>query len=443
MSLRSVVAFGLLGLGLVSAHSQCQIKITRMATCNASGTLATPKLGDSVYGLRVEWTVTGRAKAAYSVKFSMADKTWIWANVNATSAGNYYGYATFAMPLGGTIGTSVVVDPYAKSGNTTVSAASASGSFTPTPPSAVISYYSPLTWTASQNMTVKVVPGSNIQLISYMFGQPTTDTFQKVITNTGFPGMTAVTTTPFSYPIIRESVVFPPAQTMSFTRTFTAQSSSVAGNLQTAMGSWSKYTGLPATITPYLQAETIVQSTSSQVEAFVKAALPANYKTSMTPYQAAKTLFLAVSSKLTYRTPAPDDAISALTLKYGDCGTFTSLYDAALRVIGIPARCDCGWRVGQDIWHCWSEIYVPGAGWMPQDVTDCNSNQAGSTAPGTYAYCFDVLPDLNSRVAVSRGSTFTTNQGTWTTMQLGQWGVWGTNVTFPTWSTSCSLVAKN
>jgi transglutaminase-like putative cysteine protease len=252
--------------------------------------------------------------------------------------------------------------------------------------------------------------------------------------------MDTVPSRPFGYALLREQVSFPAGRKVALTRSFTVRSSSVRGNLKGAMGSWAAYGDLPSTIAAYLKPESTVECHDPQIKLFVDSVLPEGYRRSLSPYEAAKRLFMAVAGRLSYETPADSDALSGLRKHKGDCGTYSSLYVASLRSIGIPARSVCGWRAGKDQWHCWVETYVPGAGWMPQDPTDCNSIWKGNHSSGGFAYCFAIVPDLNSRVVVSRGSTFTTDEGTWHTMQPGQWGIWGDKPKLPTWTSSCSLV---
>ncbi len=427
---------------VASAFPQCELKVARLTPCDANGNPAELKLGDAVYGVRVDWTVTGRANGPYNVKFSMADRNWVWKNVNAVVPGDYYGYATFAMPLDGEIPFSVTLDCDKQSGNTNPRTAYASGHFSPLLGEKTIEFFAPKSWVASQSMSVQIPERSNIANISYMFGRPTSGTSQEVLSDPVFPGLEEIKTKPFGYPILRMRASNPGPGPTQLSRSFEVRASNVRANLAEAMGSWKAYEHLPSEIEAYLKPESIVQSVHPSVKAFVDSVLPINFRKSMSPYTVAKTLFMACAARLTYETPASSDAVSGLTKGRGDCGTYSSLYDASLRSVGIPARNVSGWRAGRDQWHAWSEMYVPGAGWLPQDVTDCNSLWKATQSAGGYAYCFATIPDLNSRVVVSRGSTFTTEQGTWVTMQPGQWGVWGENVVFPTWSSSCSLVAK-
>ena len=60
-----------------------------------------------------------------------------------------------------------------------------------------------------------------------------------------------------------------------------------------------------------------------------------------------------------------------LTTGFGDCGTQSMYFAALCRAVGIPARATGGWQMvpGYEGTHFWSEYYLPGYGWIPNDVT--------------------------------------------------------------------------
>ena len=54
----------------------------------------------------------------------------------------------------------------------------------------------------------------------------------------------------------------------------------------------------------------------------------------------------------------------------GDCGSYSFLYNSILRALGIPARMVVGgWSFATNQHHAWSEILIPGFGWIPVDVS--------------------------------------------------------------------------
>ncbi|MGV8129693.1 MAG: transglutaminase domain-containing protein [Methanolinea sp.] len=59
------------------------------------------------------------------------------------------------------------------------------------------------------------------------------------------------------------------------------------------------------------------------------------------------------------------------TTGWGDCGAQSAYFAALCRASGIPARAIGGWQMipGYGGGHFWSEYYLPGYGWIPNDVT--------------------------------------------------------------------------
>ncbi len=57
---------------------------------------------------------------------------------------------------------------------------------------------------------------------------------------------------------------------------------------------------------------------------------------------------------------------------HGDCGTQSMLFAAFCRSLGIPARAIGGYQMviaETPGTHFWAEYYLPGYGWVPNDVT--------------------------------------------------------------------------
>jgi hypothetical protein len=155
--------------------------------------------------------------------------------------------------------------------------------------------------------------------------------------------------------------------------------------------------------TQWIAPDNRCQSTSPIVAAFVTSNLPPNYLTSMTPYDAARTLHMAVQRTLHYQEPPPEiDAVGVLTDGYiADCGGYAALLTASLRNIGIPARCISGFRAGEQIPHCRTEFHLPGTEWIIADATDGNTNDP----TGTFAYDFGITSDGNEYVAADAGDS--------------------------------------
>lgn len=71
------------------------------------------------------------------------------------------------------------------------------------------------------------------------------------------------------------------------------------------------------------------------------------------------------------------DVLYACDAKKGNCTDFHSLFIAMARSQGIPARFEIGFPLPPDKhsaeiagYHCWSDFYVDGQGWVPVDISE-------------------------------------------------------------------------
>jgi transglutaminase-like putative cysteine protease len=71
------------------------------------------------------------------------------------------------------------------------------------------------------------------------------------------------------------------------------------------------------------------------------------------------------------------DVLYACDAKKGNCTDFHSLFIAMARSQGIPARFEIGFPIPADKhsgeiagYHCWSDFYVDGKGWIPVDISE-------------------------------------------------------------------------
>ena len=102
------------------------------------------------------------------------------------------------------------------------------------------------------------------------------------------------------------------------------------------------------------------------------------------------------------------DAMWACDAKHGNCTDFHSLFMALMRAEKIPARFEIGFplpaKANQgDIsgYHCWSEFYVSGLGWVPVDISEAWKD------PSKHDFFFGSL-DTN-RVQFTMGRDLTLN----------------------------------
>lgn len=423
-----------------AAQAQCTLTIVSVKPCDKNGTPAQPHVGD-IYWLRVDWKVTGTPKSAYKVRFSEANLTWDW--VPGVGTGSYWGYTGWQLPLAGPIPYKITLDPDHVSGNTDLAHSVAKGNFTPIPPVTAVSTYDTKQYQGTETFTVNFTPGGGtIDHGFTLLGVPTSGSFQKVIASTGPTGATQVTTSPNGDPVwqTNHGAMTPTTAAHSWadTQNFTVQVSSVAVNpLLLNKATWTQLTTLTPDLLAWTKADKLVQSTDPAIASFVNGVLPATYQKTMTPYTAARALFLAVVKDTTYQSPPNTDssAVSTLNAKEGDCLGFSTLFAAACRHIGIPSRTLCGWWKGQNQWHCIMEFYLPGAGWIPADGSE---DKLWWDPSGTYACLFGDHPNLNQLCEVSRGSDHHTSTFSATELQVGWFWYWGTD-SYSGVSDTCSL----
>ncbi len=96
------------------------------------------------------------------------------------------------------------------------------------------------------------------------------------------------------------------------------------------------------------------------------------------------------------------DVLYACDAKKGNCTDFHSLFIAMARSQGIPARFEIGFPLPDDArsaeiagYHCWSDFYIDGKGWIPVDISEAWKH------PGKRDYFFG-SHDVN-RVQFSMG----------------------------------------
>jgi transglutaminase-like putative cysteine protease len=76
------------------------------------------------------------------------------------------------------------------------------------------------------------------------------------------------------------------------------------------------------------------------------------------------------------------DVLYACDAKKGNCTDFHSLFIAMARSQGIPARFEIGFPLSPDKhsaeiagYHCWSDFYIDGKGWIPVDISEAWKHQ--------------------------------------------------------------------
>lgn len=129
--------------------------------------------------------------------------------------------------------------------------------------------------------------------------------------------------------------------------------------------------------------------------------------------EAVETVVRYVNGRATYRLDAPvpgrgEDAVDRFLFvdRVGFCQQFAAATAVLLRAAGIPARVVTGLGYADadgltrtyttDDLHAWTEVHVPGAGWVPVDATPAASGAAPADAVGGGASA--LLDDVRGRI---------------------------------------------
>ena len=401
-----IVFFSFLVVIPVTVQGACSISIVKAFPCRLSSnntpiTNELPHVGE-IYPLIVTFNVEGYSQP-FDIKCILGGETRTITISNSLSSGNgYSGWAWFNGNLDGQIPWQITVDPNKTSGNTNT-LSSFSGTFSPIPPTTAVYTYNTNFVIASETNILSFQPGSGtINDLTVVMGSPPDLPTQTILSSSLPYNAEVITTTPQGIDACLITYTNVPAQTFTNIARFTAKLSSLAVNSSLLKQiTWSQLSsGIDANLLPFTQPSSLVQSSDPQISAFVASHLPANYQSSLSPYEAARELHKAVAGYITYVTPSPGlSALEVLNNKRGDCGTYATLLTACMRNIGIPAKLISGFWTGSTNWHCRMEFYLPTAGWIMADA--CYSK--GTDPSGNYAYYFGNLDNANQFFTMDSG----------------------------------------
>ena len=428
--IRVLLSVALMLLAVPFTRAACSLQIVQAGPCLADGTFATPAEGDQYYGVRVTFNVVGTPSAPVNIQFVLAGATNTF-QFNLGPGNGYYSYSTWGFDLDDPLPWSVTMDPTHITGNTnTVN--STNGVFTPIPPTNTVEYYEP-----------RIVAGSETELLNFtnlgvgdggyihffeLFGEPTSHGAQTILgVNTPTNGAVIVTA-PYNLPILQIARTNAPTDDYTDSETFSAQLNGMLVNTTNLnAATWSDIAAMTTNWTEWLPPDAICESTDPHITNFVYQTLGANFQSTLTPYQAARLLHMAVMRTLTYQEPPPKpDAVGSLTNGLADCGGFSALLVASLRYAGIPARRIAGFWIGdtwpsvnQDFntqWHVRVEFHLPVSGvqWLVADPTTGNTLDP----TGSYAEDFGYVPDANQYFAIDVGDSHELSYADTTALQV-------------------------
>jgi hypothetical protein len=421
--------------GSVVTASPCDLQIVSAGPCLADCTSGTPQVGDD-YGLNVTFNVLGIPKQPFRIKWTIANVTYYYDNINLGPGSGYSWCFTWGLNLDDQIPWSVTLDPDGVSGDTNMINNTASGTFTPIPPTNSVELYSPRLMHGAEASNLYFQPGSgNIGNLWVLFGMPTTHGAQQVISVTSPTNSQTIITSPYGLPEIEVALTNFPAGTFQESNSFVVQLNSMRVNpTLLRMVTWTDLDSMTTNWTQWILPDTVCQSTNALIAGFVLQSLPTNYQATLTPYDTARTLFLAVVKKLTYQSPPPyGDAVDVLQDGVADCEGFSSLLTACLRNVGIPARTICGFWEGDSASHVRTEFHLPGVEWLVADASSCK----GEDSTGTYAFDFGYTPDANNFVSTDVGSSHLVLNNNCDGIEVDWW--WTGGATFNTSSNATYL----
>lgn len=372
-------SFGLIlgSLFLGASAFGSTLHIQSAAATDAAGTAIAPKLGEPFW-VTIRYTADQDANGAMTVSTP-------WAKVASPIFRSYAGnrqatYGPITPLFDGPIPVTVSVGDSGPT-NFTVSPAEANGA---------IEYFNSQSLSASFQSVLTFKPGAKLPTVKWVVPQPPAFGFQQVFL-----------TRAASAQLVAADVL----QVQNIDRaglTFQTNSSSVRVSARRlSLAKFADLKKAPKDIKPYTASETLIESGDKTIKSFVASVLPKNFDKTMSVYDASKALYQAVISRVSYVhfDGGSPSAVWTLRNGYGDCGYFSSLFVAACRQAGIPARPVTGFLEGTNQWHVWAEFYVPNAGWVPVDPSFAD----GLDPQGKFALYFGVIPDLNRRIATSIG----------------------------------------
>jgi len=395
------------------------LNVVSAGPCKADGSDGILRVGDA-YGLKVVVSITGTPAQPFRIKWTMANVTHYFENITA-GPGNYWWYfVAGTSSLDDPIPWSVTVDPDGITGDGDPSNNYIAGTFTPVPPSSAVELYNTRLMRGTETDVLRFKSGSGtIGNIWVLYGAPTSHGAQTVIAAPGPINSTLVITPPNDMPLFEISRANIRAGDISDGQAFTSKLSSIRINPNILrQTTWNDMAAMTSEWTRWLSPDKMAQSDAPEITAFVKQSLPADYPASLTPYDTARRLHMAVMRKLTYKSPpAHGDAVNVLNDGVADCGGFSSLLVACLRNAGIPARRISGFYEGDSVWHVRVELHLPGSEWLVADPAAGNATDP----TGSFAWHFGYVPDANKFFAVDAGDAHQMFYNNFAFLQVANW----------------------
>lgn len=375
-----------------AALANCTIKITAATPVNEFNVATTPYVGQPAYGLRVDFTVTGRPKASYPIRFRLFNRS-VSFTVPATRTGRLTYFGWFRLPNDEDLPWSVEIDPDKVTGNTTPASASGRWTYLQLVPNTPFEFYHRQRMRAIQSFTIDWLANTSLSTLEMRTGAPYQARHQETISFTSQGGTLAVLGA-YNHQFQRRTYTnIRPGQT---TVGYSAQMDlfKVRTNPATLnRAAWPTSANTSSSIRLYLKMEDGTDAAAvTGLKSLVDRWAPAAGRTSEGPYRTARRLYRGTVAHLWNQRPASETLADIIRLRNADARGFSELFAAACRVVGIPARVVPGTISGYGP-HTWTEIWLPSHGWVPQDPAFSDS----LIPDGSAAAWFGVIPDGNVR----------------------------------------------
>lgn len=168
-------------------------------------------------------------------------------------------------------------------------------------------------------------------------------------------------------------------------------------------------TSIPSSLHIYLEPQSIA-NTSPQIQNIAKSITASTDDLFHAVYHIAEWIHNNIQYKFT-SFHKPQSASAVLNSKQGKCDEITAVFVSMLRSLGIPSRFVSGYAYNQNIevfqqrWvgHSWAQVYFPGVGWVPYDVTD---RQYGYVDAGHVMLCVSLDANQEDIEYVAHGIDF-------------------------------------
>ncbi len=419
------------------AHGNMDVTVTDIYPCDLEGNRVTPHVGDALYPVKVVWSVHHADGQTYNVQITLGNLTFEYPVWTPTDGDGYWCHLYFPGGMDGVVPISCDLDPEGVLGDPNLADNQMSSAFTPTPPGSDIVYTDKRRVFARQSTTVTFTPGSTVDRMVTWAWNPSSEANETVVSSRTKPAGTRVFSQPYNHAILRTERLNVTDETAGFEQDILADLSNVKTNAALLRSTtWLDEDTAAGSMPCYVGDEPVYQVGSPAIAQFVDTYLPSGYRLLLTPYDAAKRLYLGVNHELTYDINGGLFGADAFTAHHGDCGGYATLLVAACRHAGIPARCLCGWWEGLNQWHVMAQIYLAGHGWMTCDPT---TDDLWFDPTGTYASRFGTVVDLNTFFTVNRATEHIYEGLTGDyAFQPGAIWVWG-NLGIDHWNEECSM----